>query len=288
MNHMPTKLDNRSDFLRLDRSIKTEFIKGKLTFEEMVVLIWLFWEANHRNGTIKTGYASLRDDFKGKYSKNYLNKIVLALKRKKRLWFPNQQGRRGSFIVELNNYPLSNKRYTDISHRFEKTNSRSSEEEKLNRKAEDKAEVKDSWQKLKKAKKGLVKQFSIHSNNHLGRSSNNDNENEKKNYNIDKESNLNKSFNKTLSFPYKDGAIPVESFSPQNYKQERCLNIAKSLGETDMRFLLSRLKPKNGGFENLERAWGVFQETSQKKIRDKRKYFNTLIRKLANEKNGWF
>ncbi len=261
-------------FLRLDRKIKDDYLNRKLKRDEMLVLIWLLWEANPHNGKTKANSQSLTDDlFKGKYEKNYLNKIILALKRKKYLWFPNQQGRRGSFIVELDNYPLKDGGFTDISYRFNETFGRSASGGNVGKQAEIEAEVDRDWQKSERTENPFGKQFFTPADILTSRSPNNDNNNENDNDNIVCKSNLKKSFK----------AIDVKSFSPKSGEELRCKEIAESLGEKDMSFILSSLRQY--GIRRIERAWGIVNEIKQKhpdQIDDPRRYFNTLVRTLKD------
>ena len=96
-----------NDYIKLSRSIAAAYLDNLLIFDEMILLIWLWIQANPRNGRAMTSYEGLRKNFKCRYSKNQINKIMLELKRKKLVWFPSQQGRKGSFHVDIRNYPLS-------------------------------------------------------------------------------------------------------------------------------------------------------------------------------------
>jgi len=96
MENLPFKIDN-NDYVKLPRSIKTALVDGYLRFEEYSVLVWLWINANPRNGRAHVSYAGLSKDFKEKYSKNHINRLMLNLKRKKWVWYAGQQGRRSSF-----------------------------------------------------------------------------------------------------------------------------------------------------------------------------------------------
>ena len=113
MENLPFKIDN-NDYVKLPRSIKTALVDGYLKFEEYSVLVWLWINANPWNGKAHVSYAGLSKDFKEKYSKNHINRLMLNLKRKKCIWFAGQQGRRSSFHVDIASYPLSNGGFTDL------------------------------------------------------------------------------------------------------------------------------------------------------------------------------
>ena len=82
MENLPFKIDN-NDYVKLPRSIKTALVDGLLRFEEYSVLVWLWINANPRNGRAQVSYAGLAKDFKDKYSKHMVNRLMLNLKRKK-------------------------------------------------------------------------------------------------------------------------------------------------------------------------------------------------------------
>ena len=153
---------------------------------------------------------------------------MLELKRKRLVWIPRQQGRRGSFYVDIQNYPLPDKSFRNISRLFASEAGRSSGANMSNNQAELPAEVKSDWQKLKKAKTGLAEGFSMNSQARFGRSSNNDNE--KENYNNRPQ--ISKSFKR----------IEFGDFNPQSYEEGRSKEIARYLDEKDMTFILSVLR----------------------------------------------
>ena len=82
MESLPFEIDN-NDYVKLPRSIKTALVDGYLRFEEYSVLVWLWINANPRSGKAHVSYAGLSKDFKEKYSKNHINRLMLNLKRKK-------------------------------------------------------------------------------------------------------------------------------------------------------------------------------------------------------------
>ncbi|MDP3763549.1 MAG: hypothetical protein Q8Q92_02775, partial [bacterium] len=170
MENLPFKIDN-NDYVKLPRSIKTALVDGYLKFEEYSVLIWLWINANPRNGRAQVSYAGLSKDFKDKYSKNHINRLMLNLKRKKWVWFAVQQGRRSSFHVDISNYPLSDGTFKYIEHRFEQKSGRSEDDIGEQSLAQAPEEVGDVRQKLESDKSALVKRFSFTSESSAGRSS---------------------------------------------------------------------------------------------------------------------
>ena len=255
MENLPFTIDN-NDYIKLPRSLKTAYLDGLLSFEGYTVLIWLWINANPRNGKTHVSYAGLSKDFKEKFSKNFINQIMLRLKRQKWIWYPKQQGHRSSFNVDIASYPLSDGTFKDISFRFLDKSDRSpnvSDEVSL---TEAPTEVSDIRQKLESDKNALVDRFSFNSESSLGRSSKNDNEKENKN----KRSNRGR---------------PVKEFTPKSYEEQKCWEIAKELGEKDMTFILSALKKY--GLARIEEAYRSVMEQPSDKIRHRGAYFNKLL-----------
>ncbi len=255
MENLPFKIDN-NDYVKLPRSIKTALVDGYLKFEEYSVLVWLWINANPRIGKAHVSYAGLSKDFKEKYSKNHINRLMLNLKRKKWIWFPGQQGRRSSFHVDISNYPLSNGGFVELEKRIKQKSGRSESDIPEQTPAEVPTEVSGVRQKLESDKNALVDRFSFNSESSLGRSSKNDNENENKN-------------NRSR------GRRPVRGFSPKSYEEQKCWEIAQELGEKDMTFILSALKKY--GLTRIEEARQSVMDQPSDKVRSKGAYFNKLL-----------
>ena len=254
MENLPFEIDN-NDYVKLPRSIKTALVDGYLRFEEYSVLVWLWINANPRNGKAHVSYAGLSKDFKEKYSKNHINRLMLNLKRKKWIWFIGQQGRRSSFHVDIASYPLSNGTFIDLETRSKQKSGRSESATDEHSLAEVPTEVGDVRQKLESEKSALVERFSFNSESSFGRSPKNDNEKENKN---------NRSTRRT-----------VRSFSPKSFEEERCLEIARYLEEADMSFMLSALKKY--GLAKLEQIYQLMRDSPERSIQKKGAYFNSLL-----------
>ena len=198
---------------------------------------------------------------------------MLELKRKKLIGFPRQQGRRGSFFVDIQNYPLSTGGFKDIEKEDAQNTGRSSDADIPPNDAGSSAEDEGIRQKLDEGKKQLAEGFSMQKQLDAGRSSNNDNEKRDYNYN-----------EKTISDHQKiDDRLPVSKFDPENYEEGRCKQIAQYLGEKDMRFILSVLK--NHSFELIEEIYNEIKEKENsekgKPIRNRAAYFNKRIQQMT-------
>jgi len=255
MENLPFKIEN-NDYVKLPRSLKTAYLDGLLKFEDYTVLVWLWITANPRNGKTHVSYAGLSKDFKEKFSKNFVNQIMLRLKRQKWIWYPRQQGHRSSFNVDIASYPLSDGTFKDIGFRFLEKSDRSENVSVEVSLTEVPTEVGGIQQKLKSDKKLLAEQFSFNSESSSDRSSKNDTEKENEN---------NRS----------KGRRPVRGFSPKSYEEQKCWEIAQSLGEKDMTFILSALKKY--GLTRIEEAYQSIMDQPSEKIRHKGAYFNKLL-----------
>jgi hypothetical protein len=255
MENLPFEIDN-NDYVKLPRSIKTALVDGYLSFEEYSVLVWLWINANPRIGKAHVSYAGLSKDFKEKYSKNHINRLMLNLKCKKCIWFPVQQGRRSSFHVDIANYPLSNGGFVELEKRIKQKSGRSESDTGMQSQAEVPTEVGDVRQKLESDKNALVDRFSFGSESSLGRSSKNDNEKENKNNRSNR-------------------GRPVREFNPKSYEEQKCWEIAQELGEKDMTFILSSLKKY--GLARIEEAYLSVMDQPSEKIRRRGAYFNKLL-----------
>ena len=254
MENLPFKIDN-NDYVKLPRSIKTALVDGYLRFEEYSILVWLWINANPRTGRAHVSYAGLSKDFKEKYSKNHINRLMLNLKRKKWVWFAGQQGRRSSFHVDIANYPLSNGSFVDLEVRSKQKSGRSEGDIPEQSLAEVQTEVGDVRQKLESEKSALAERFSFNSKSSFGRSSKNVNEKENKN---------NRSTRR-----------PVRNFMPKTFEEERCLEIAQYLEESDMSFMLSALR--RHGLAKLEQTYKLMRDSPERKIENRGAYFNSLL-----------
>jgi len=267
------------DFVILPRKIRDDYLEGKLSRNELDVLLWIWLNTNPVNGYFSADYKQLEREFHNRISYDNIRKIISSLRKKQYIYFLNHRGRKGSFPIYPIGFYLKSKKIQTLEYLENKELITSQSQFNAQPETELENKLKDGNHNFKEKKVGLIKQFSMDKQSSEITTSYTDNDNE--NYNlIDDKKPFKRSANR---ISYKE-TVPVESFRFETYEEQRCWEIAKSLGETDMRFILSRLKPENGGFNTIERAWGIFQETPKGEIKNLRKYFNKLIRNLA-EKN---
>lgn len=78
---------------------------------------------------------------------------------------------------------------------------------------------------------------------------------------------------------FSNKGIDVETFSPRNREETICWEIARWLGEKDMRFMLSALDKY--GLDVIQSVAGIIKTAKSGQIRDKRAYFNALVRDIG-------
>lgn len=98
-----------ADFVIVPRTIPNDYLSGKLSFSEFIVIVWLFLKTNPFNGDVVISYKGLVDDLRGFITPITARKVISELRRKQFISFQNHRGRTGSFIVKALNFYLSSK-----------------------------------------------------------------------------------------------------------------------------------------------------------------------------------
>lgn len=255
--------ETSENFVRVRRGILDHLIDGKLGWDEFNILLMLILRANPTNGIFITSYDSLVSDTRGHFSKNHINKIMLALKKQNYITFPNHRGSRTSIKVAINKYPLSNRYYTDFDKHKSDEPDRSSEETPEEVDAEVLEELFDGMQNFEEQKQRLTKGFSMDTEYHNGRTFNNKNENKEK----------------EIIVSHIREEVKPKDFFPSSYEEERCRDYALELGEADMRFILSARRKY--GFNRVEQAFNLTMEANN--VSNRGAYFNKIIKELGEQ-----
>jgi len=101
---MENKSNRLENYVIMPRQIVSDFRNGKITKAERDVLVWVRMTGNPY-GKCSTSLDDLaKEAFTGGVGKNYANKILLALKSKKYLFYSSRKGRRGVFEIELGDW----------------------------------------------------------------------------------------------------------------------------------------------------------------------------------------
>ena len=252
-------------FVILPRTIRDDYINGKLTINEKDVLLWIWLNTNPYNGFFTLSYQGLKQDLRNSISYANVRKIISSLRSKHYIHFINHKGRGGSFPV----YPIGFLRANGqiqtedyLKNRLPITTQsqcKEQPEEQPNTKLEN--NIDPLYHKLLEQKKLLAQRYSMGSPNQQITTPYNDNDNKNN----------------------KKSIIDVKNFIPDNnsYEKQRCQAIATSLGEKDMTFILSCLKKH--GLNKIERVWGLINEDKSGNIKNPGAYFNTLINQSDNK-----
>lgn len=263
------------EYIPVPRYILSDYRARKLIRSEFWLYVWIRLNAN-LFGRATVTIAGLRDDvfphLKGKAGENTVTKYLTSLKRKKYLYYPDRQGRRGSFEVQLNDWlgkggvvftldkPISNKPVSvDQSHRAEPPPEVSQKSEAI-------------IQNLEPLKQQLAQTLSADRPSLQFRTSNTNTETEKQTDN--------KTYN-TLeknSFKY----VKVSDFTPKSGEELRCQQIAAAVGDTYINPLLSILKEY--GLPVIERAYGMLLEDFKggRTIQNRAAYLTAIIKNLTH------
>lgn len=252
-----------SNWIPFPRKISSDFRNGVITLSEMQVYNWLRLNANPYGITITSLIDISTDLYKGRKSENSINKILLALKQKKCLYYKRRTGSRGSFEVRFGEFILPTGQINSIDRFFETDESRTSDLQSVISEAEHEQSFGCECQnfiELKSKIKSVALAFSVNTD---GRTSDIDN---------DKENDISISIKPRTK---------LSDFEPRNLDEQLCLNIASSLNERHINFILSTFN--NYGRDTLEKVWRVFKEHESKTaIKNRGAYFNSLIKRITN------
>jgi hypothetical protein len=263
MNNEENKLSN---WIPFPRKISTDFRNGVITLSEMQVYSWLRLNANPYGIAITSLTDISSDLFKGRKSENSINKILLALKRKKCLYYKRRTGSRGSFEIHFGEFILPTGHINSLNKFFIIDDGRTSETLfGLTKEVPEQNSICEcqNFNSLKNKIKSVATAFAVKTES---RTNNIDN---------DKENNISTSIK---------AKTKLSDFEPRNLDEQLCLNIASSLREKHINFILSVFNQY--GRSNLEKTWRVFKEhESRTTIRNRGAYFNSLINKINNNEN---
>ena len=263
---MSNEENKLSNWIPFPRKISSDFRNGVITLSEMQVYNWLRLNANPY-GIANTSLTDISIDlFKSEKTENSINKLLLALKRKKYLYYKRRTGSRGSFEVRFAEFILPTGRITTLDRYFESREGRTFDEQAGMAEAEQEQNYICECQNLKSLHgqiQSVAFGFLVNSES---RTDDNDTDNE--NY---------------ISTAIKE-KTKVSDFVPKNLDEQLCLNIASSLREKYINFILSAFN--RYGRNALEKAWRVFKDHELKTtIKNRGAYFNSLIKKITDKQN---
>jgi hypothetical protein len=257
----------------IPRYITEDFLDKKLTRNELILYLWLRAIADIK-GFTKASIGDIRDDMFPKVDVNYVQKLLLSLRRKKYLYFENHQGRRGSFRIEFGDWLLKDKVIKSIEHRFDKSKVIGDASQEDHQEPVVDQELVVASQNLMEQKDQLIKRFSLNSDARQVRSYHNEHDNE---HHIENHDTLVKnSFKGTL----------VRDFNPKldSYEENECKRIALEVGEKYIEPIINVLR--KDGFRRIEQAWGIFREhkAEGKRMDNPPAYFQGIINTLRKQR----
>ncbi len=266
MEKLEQKLNN---YIVILREIRDMRLRGELSRAEFDVYVWTRLTCN-AYGIAQISLEDIANDVLSG-SKNYANKVLLELRRKKLIWYADRQGRKGSFEIHHGDFLTLDRQIKTLDKYFGTSIVRSKTKSDIPNQSEVNAEVSTKIQKFSDSENEEKSTQSLDVINEFFRSIDNDRYKEKDKDKIDYRASSLK-------------GIPVGEFESKNSEESRCLEIAQALGENDMRFILSALH--RCGLAKVEEAWGLVREG--KNIENPRKYFNTIVTSLPEfrEKQG--
>lgn len=253
-------------FVRIYRPIIEDYrIHKKLTINEFVVLLWLYFMANPHNGLVNTSYSALSAELSGKFSTNEMNKLCLSLKSKKYIYFDRQQGRRSSFNILIDNYPLSCGAFKQVYDKGESISSRTEDRGDDSSQTDVPPEMGNALQKLESDKYNLVQALSVNRKTSRGRSTNIEINNYKNN-------------EVKLKADYSKRSLNISQFEPETPAEEICKEIAENIGENNLKQLFD-IKSRHG-FEVIAVVYDEVRTIleSENGVEDPKKFFYSRLR----------
>ncbi len=246
------------------RSIKNDYLEGKITKPERNLLYWLR-ACGDAYGTATVNMDGLsQDTFNDSVTKNYINKLLLSLKSKRYIWYSDRSGRRGSFPIRLDDWPKKDGGIQTLDRFFEEDVVRGQNQLESYVIPEVGKEFDDFSQTFDVEKTVITVSESREKIRELIRGLDNDKEKDKNN---DKKS------LGSLSFKKRD--FSVTGFIPESTEEERCLNLATKLGDKGVGFYYGTYKQY--GMGPLEKAWEEFKKSDGYNKDNPPAFFNSLV-----------
>lgn len=262
------------DYVIMPRQIARDYRNGILRRADREVYVWMRINANPYGIAVVTLDSIAQDVFGGSKTKNYVNQILLKLKKQKYIFYEQRAGQRGSFEVHFGDWLLPGKdesgktRVKSLAQYFEKAKARRKKLELINPKTENYTEVGEDFQRSDEQNTLANEGQGAHSPTEQNRGPDNDTDTETEN---EKNHGRLPSVNRDLS---------IEGFSARSHEEEICHVIAKEIGEEDMRFIIGSLKKY--GIQVIEAAYIRLQRALKKGgVDNPRKLFNHIVQREA-------
>lgn len=275
-------------FITIPKEYASDYRNRLINKQEREMLVWLRMLASPYGIAVADLDSLANDCFSRGTDKNYANKVLLSLKRKRYIYYKERAGCRGSFEVHLDWWLLPNKGKTGLPAIKRITGLLDGEDSVRGDDVTDtlgtsevQTEVEGQKQRSEDTKDAIDALDNIFSTNPPFRGSYTDTEKEKEN-----ETNRSDSFNKEFRSinTRTRGDFSVKRFYPENQTEILLLEIARELGEPDMHFLLgSKVKHGMAIIESVYKecknsgAWNA--------VENRGALFNATLQRLINRKN---
>lgn len=250
----------------LPRFLAEDYLDKKLTRSELILLLWLRSIADIF-GVTTTSSSTLRDDMFPGIEVNTVEKLLLSVKKKGYIDYPNHQGRRGSIRIQSDEWLIRGKGVLRITKPSNPSEVMSMPQSTGESEAEANHKLGDENQKFLEQKNQLTQRFSIIPTDHAITSHHNEHEYE------------NKKENDTSGSTFK-GTL-VKDFNPTNGEERRLKVVALEIGEENINTLLNELR-KPRGMWVIEKAFEVYNEDKKngKRISSPAAYLMGVIKRI--------
>ncbi len=251
-----TKTRVTEDYVILHRKLTEEVRNGDLSVTEYLFYVWLKNNANPY-AKVTVNLTGLNDDlFYSEKTDNYINKILLSLKKKQYIDYTTRKGCKGSFTIMLHDFLLPQKLLTNlrkedaVSQTFVPTN------QTLN------TTITYTPQEA----------FTLPAVETV-RGDNNDNNKKNNNY---------KNNHKSNKASTAKAIVRTDLFKPKDDEELLCQQINLELEDSDMKYILS-IKSKHG-IDTVKQSYNRYEERFNPAIKDKPAFFNYISQEVINEK----
>ncbi len=250
----------------LPRFLAEDYLDKKLTRSELILLLWLRATADIFGVTV-TSASTLRDDMFPDVEVNTVEKLLLSVKKKGYIAYPNHQGRRGSIRIQSDEWLIRGKGVLRIARPSSHNKVTGAVESTGDSDEEGAHKLSTQNQKLVEQKNKLLQGFSITPIDSEITSHHNEHDNE------------NKKENDTSGATFK-GTL-VKDFNPTNGNESRLKAIALEVGEEYINALLNELR-KPRGLWVIEKALGVYNQDKEdgKRISSPPAYLMGVIKRI--------
>ena len=260
-------------WVTMPRYILTDWRYGKITTPERNLLIWLRTNGDMYGTAIVDMESYANETFNKPVKKSYINKLLLSLKSKRYIWYRDRAGCRGSFEVEMGDWPLPGGSNKTLDKYFSEDLVRGSLPTDMPTESEVGPEVGNLSQRLQSENNEENKGSYFKPIGDVIRG-----------YNNDKDKKKEKDNESIVSLSTNNRNLLINSFIPKTEEEEVCRNIARETGDKAVGYCLGTYKEH--GLEILEKALEDFRHADGLSKDNPPAYFNFLVSNRINGNTG--